>query len=72
MANLILDEVTGEKVSKTELKKRLKLRQKEADKAKKAESAPPKPAAAKKTNAEADEKELNPNVGLPHPKLVPG
>jgi hypothetical protein len=57
-----LDEVTGEMVSKSELKKRQKQRQKDEEKAKKAAAAPPKPVAAKKSNAEADEKELNPNV----------
>ncbi len=62
VANLHLDEVTGERVSKSELKKRQKQRQKDEEKAKKAAAAPPKPAAAKKSNAEADEKELNPNV----------
>jgi lysyl-tRNA synthetase class 2 len=62
VANLHLDEVTGEKVSKSELKKRQKARQKEEDKAKREAAAPPKPVTAKKTNAEADEKELNPNV----------
>jgi hypothetical protein len=62
VANLHLDEVTGEKVSKSELKKRQKLRQKDAEKASRAAAAPPK--AVKKTNAEADEKELNPNVGV--------
>lgn len=63
LANLHLDEVTGEKVSKSELKKRQKQRQKDAEKAKKA-AATPRPAASaqKKTNAEAEEKELNPNV----------
>lgn len=60
VANLHLDEVTGEKVSKSELKKRQKQRQKEAEKAAKAAAAPPKPAAAKKSNAEADEKALDP------------
>jgi lysyl-tRNA synthetase class 2 len=60
LANLQLDEVTGEKVSKSELKKRIKLRQKEAEKASRAAAAPPKP--VKKTNAEAEEKDLNPNV----------
>lgn len=59
VANLHLDEVTGEKVSKSELKKRQKARQKEAEKAAKAAAAPPKPAAAKKSN-EADEKALDP------------
>lgn len=62
LANLHLDEVTGEKVSKSELKKRQKQREKEAKKAEKEAAAPPKPVAAKKSNAEADEKELNPNV----------
>ncbi|KAL6950118.1 lysyl-tRNA synthetase [Hanseniaspora vineae] len=42
VANLHLDEVTGERVSKSELKKRIKQRQKEAEKAKKAAAAPPK------------------------------
>ena len=62
MAKLLLDEPTGEMVSKSELKKRQKSRQKEEEKAKKAAAAPPKPVTAKKSNAEADEKELNPNV----------
>jgi lysyl-tRNA synthetase class 2 len=57
-----LDEVTGEQVSKTELKKRQKQREKEKQKAERAAAAPPKPVAVKKSNAEADEKELNPNV----------
>ncbi|KAG0645825.1 Lysyl-tRNA synthetase [Hyphodiscus hymeniophilus] len=56
-----LDEATGEHVSKSELKKRQKLREKEKQKAERAAAAPPKPIAVKKTNAEADEKELNPN-----------
>ncbi|KAI1341280.1 lysyl-tRNA synthetase [Xylariaceae sp. FL0016] len=60
VANLHLDEVTGERISKTELKKRQKQRERDAKKAEKAAAAPPKPA-AKKTNAEADEKELTPN-----------
>jgi len=62
IANLILDEVTGEKVSKTELKKRNKQRENEKKKAAKAAAAPPKPVPVKKTNLEAEEKELNPNV----------
>lgn len=62
VANLHLDEVTGEKVSKSELKKRQKQRERDAKKQEKAAAAPPKPASAKKTNAEADEKELTPNV----------
>ena len=64
LANLHLDEVTGERVSKTELKKRQKQRQKEQAKKEKEDAAPPKLAAAKKENAEANEKELNPNVGF--------
>ncbi|KAJ5755763.1 hypothetical protein N7533_005306 [Penicillium manginii] len=61
MAKLLLDEVTGEKVSKTELKKRQKLREKEAKKKEKEAAAPPKPAAVKKTSAEDDEANLTPN-----------
>jgi lysyl-tRNA synthetase class 2 len=71
MANLHLDEVTGERVSKSELKKRQKNRMKEEEKRKKEAAAPPKPAAAaKKTNAEAEEKELNPNVSLIAPTPI--
>lgn len=60
MANLLLDPVTGENVSKSELKRRQKQRQKEDEKKKKAAAAPPKP--AKKESGEAEEKDLNPNV----------
>ena len=60
MANLLLDEVTGEKVSKSELKRRQKLREKEAKKKEKEAAAPPK--AEKKTSAEDDEANLTPNV----------
>jgi lysyl-tRNA synthetase class 2 len=57
---LHLDELTGERVSKTELKKRQKQRQKDAEKALKLASRPaPGP---KKTSVESEEKELNPNV----------
>ncbi|KAK4978413.1 lysyl-tRNA synthetase [Elasticomyces elasticus] len=60
----VLDEVTGEQASKTELKKRIKLREKEekraAKEAEKAATAPPKP--QKKESAEAAEAKLNPNV----------
>ncbi|PGH13316.1 lysine-tRNA ligase [Helicocarpus griseus UAMH5409] len=59
VANLHLDEVTGERVSKSELKKRQKLRQKEAEKKEKAAAAPPK--AEKKANAEEEESNLTPN-----------
>lgn len=61
LAKLILDEVTGEQVSKTEYKRRQKLRQKEEEKKKKEAAAPPKPAAKKKDTGEAAEKDLNPN-----------
>lgn len=61
MAKLLLDEVTGEKVSKTELKKRQKLRERDAKKKEKEAAAPPKPA-VKKTSAEDDEANLTPNV----------
>lgn len=60
MANLLLDEVTGEKVSKSELKRRQKNREKEAKKKEKEAAAPPK--AEKKTSAEDDEANLTPNV----------
>lgn len=73
-ANLHLDEVTGERISKTELKKRQKQREKEAKKQEQAGAAPggpPRPAAAKKASAEADEKELTPNVRTP-PLPCPG
>jgi hypothetical protein len=70
VANLHLDEVTGEKVSKSELKKRQKLRLKEVEKKKKEAAAPPKAATAKKSNAEADEKELNPNVCLTIAQII--
>jgi len=65
-ANLHLDEVTGEKVSKSELKKRQKQRQLEEKKKEKAAAAPPK-AEKKSTNAEMDESNLNPNVSIPLP-----
>ncbi|KAK3078738.1 hypothetical protein LTS18_006732, partial [Coniosporium uncinatum] len=62
MANLHLDEVTGEKVSKSELKKRQKQREKDAKRAEKAAAAPPKPAKAPTMGSEEDqEKELTPN-----------
>lgn len=64
MANLTLDEVTGEMVSKSEWKKRDKQRKKEAEKAAKAAAKPAAPVKEKKSNAEAEEKELNPNVSF--------
>ncbi|KAL5339421.1 hypothetical protein BJX70DRAFT_363590 [Aspergillus crustosus] len=60
LANLLLDEVTGEKVSKTELKKRQKAREREAKKKEKEAAAPPKPA-QKKVSAEDEEANLTPN-----------
>ena len=62
LANLILDEVTGEKVSKTELKRRQKAREKEAKKKEKEAAAPPKP--VKKLSAEEEESNLTPNVSF--------
>lgn len=61
ISNLYLDEITGEKVSKTELKKRQKLRQKQKEKDQR-EIASPKPASSKSRCVEDDEKKLNPNV----------
>ncbi|KAI3396187.1 hypothetical protein diail_390 [Diaporthe ilicicola] len=58
LENLQLDEVTGEKVSKSELKRRQKQRQREEEKAKKAAAAPPKAASKKKE----DEEELDPRM----------
>lgn len=58
MAKLHLDEVTGEHVSKSELKKRQKQRQKEAEKAEKLAKNPPKPQSAKARDALQD---LTPN-----------
>lgn len=61
-ANLHLDEVTGEKVSKSELKKRQKQRENEKKKAEKAAAAPARPEKKTATNSEVDESNLNPNV----------
>ncbi|KAJ9151163.1 Lysine--tRNA ligase [Pleurostoma richardsiae] len=58
--NLHLDEVTGERVSKSELKKRQKARQREEEKKKKAAAAPPKAPSAKKAAAGENEEELDP------------
>lgn len=60
-ANLHLDEVTGEKVSKSELKKRQKARETEKKKAEKAAAAPPKTEKKKTVSMEDNEAELNPN-----------
>jgi lysyl-tRNA synthetase class 2 len=60
VANLILDEVTGEKVSKSEYKRRQKNREKDAKKKEKEAAAPPK--AEKQKSTEDDESNLAPNV----------
>ncbi|KAG2226993.1 hypothetical protein INT45_006400 [Circinella minor] len=57
--NLQKDPVTGEMISKSELKRRQKQREKEAAKAAKAASAPQ--TTEKKKSAEEGEEELNPN-----------
>lgn len=59
VAKLHLDSVTGEMISKTELKKREKQRKKDAEKAEKAAAKGPVQKSAK--SAEAAEKELTPN-----------
>jgi hypothetical protein len=64
LANLHLDEVTGERVSKTELKKRKKQREVEEKKKAAQAAAPPKPVAAAKTKE--DEVELDPSVNPPY------
>ncbi|KAF9370377.1 hypothetical protein CPB97_002785, partial [Podila verticillata] len=61
---LYKDEVTGEMISKTELKKRIKNREKEAKKAEKAASAPAPAVSEKKEktiSAAEEEESLNPN-----------
>lgn len=60
--NLHLDEMTGDKVSKSELKRRQKARETEKKKVDKAAAAPPKTEKKKSVSAEANEAELNPNV----------
>ncbi|KAI6246826.1 Lysine--tRNA ligase cla4 [Erysiphe necator] len=57
---LYFDEVTGENVSKTELKRRQKQRQKQKEKLQREASAP-KPVTSSSKNVEEDEKKLNPN-----------
>lgn len=61
VAKLHLDEVTNEMVSKSELKKRQKTREREAAKEKKNAGKPQQPAGQSRANAEAAEKELTPN-----------
>jgi lysyl-tRNA synthetase class 2 len=61
--NLLLDEVTGEQVSKTELKKRQKQREKDAKKSEREASKQPPPQVKRKAaTQEEDESKLNPNV----------
>lgn len=63
VANLQLDEITGERVSKSELKRRQKQRALEEKKAEKAAAAAAAaPAEGKKKNKEEDESQLTPNV----------
>nr|POE75523.1 lysine--trna ligase cla4 [Quercus suber] len=59
--NLQKDEVTGEMVSKSELKKRQKQREKDAQKAERESQRQPPAASKKKTSAGEDEEKLNPN-----------
>lgn len=61
--NLLLDEATGEHVSKTELKKRQKQREKDAKKAEReaTKQAPPQPK-RKAASQEEEESKLNANV----------
>ncbi|KAI9726744.1 MAG: lysyl-tRNA synthetase [Chrysothrix sp. TS-e1954] len=61
MRNLVLDEETGERVSKSEKKRRDKDRQVAAKKAEKAANAPPAAAAPKKRQNEQEE-ELDPRL----------
>ncbi|KAF9162873.1 lysyl-tRNA synthetase [Actinomortierella ambigua] len=58
---LYKDEVTGEMVSKTELKKRQKQRERDAKKAEKAAAAPASAAKEAKKSAADEEEELTPN-----------
>lgn len=60
VANLHLDEVTGERISKSELKRRQKMRAQEEKKQQRATAAPAK--TEKKRPAEDDESNLSPNV----------
>ena len=62
--NLILDEVTGEHVSKTELKKRQKQREKDAKKAEREATRQPPPQSKRKAaSVDAEEEgKLNANV----------
>ncbi len=69
VGKLHLDEVTGEMVSKTELKKRQKKREKEGQK----ESKKPAEQGQKKPkSSEEDESNLTPNQVRPGPRVYAG
>ena len=69
LVNLQLDEVTGERVSKTELKKRNKQRETEKRKAEKAaQSAAANPPSKK--SAGEEESNLTPNVSSGNPGFL--
>jgi lysyl-tRNA synthetase class 2 len=69
--NLLRDDVTGERVSKTELKKRQKAREKDAKKAEReaTKQAPPQPK-RKAASQEEEEGKLNANVSQDIPLFV--
>ena len=60
--NLLLDEVTGERVSKTELKRRQKNREKDAKKFDKTDKKPPPQPKRKAVSQDQEESNLNANV----------
>lgn len=67
VAKLHLDDVTGEMISKSELKKRQKSRQKDAEKKEKAEKAAAAgQPAPKQKSTEDSEKDLTPNQVFGH------
>jgi lysyl-tRNA synthetase, class II len=68
VVNLTLDEVTGEKVSKSELKRRQKARERDAKKKEKETVAPHK--VEKRASVEDEESDLTPNVGIHHFDLL--
>lgn len=69
--NLVLDDATGERVSKTELKKRQKAREKDAKKAEReaTKQAPPQPK-RKAASQEEEEGKLNANVSQDQPIVM--
>lgn len=72
VANLQLDEVTGEKVSKSEFKRRQKQRAVEKQKAEKAAAAAASGVKAVKKSKEEEELNLSPNVSSPLVPYCPG